>query len=283
MKAIRWAIAVVSVACCAALSHAQDLPPDGGIGGHAPAKSTLVTSDSFALTGSSCMPVATSTDCGAFPAGVQEVFSFYNQSTTPFNSISITMDFGAADGGDSVGCVMGNILPTWSTSNCLAGVPIPMGGGDVTLTFLEGTGGTGISCYNTGSNALDPVTSGNLGCLANSLANSVADLGGASLPFINYLSPTTVQASGPCTIPPNGGPLVLSPLLVCGYDSWILGIGITAPAGTPEGTFGYGTFAEVPTIAEVMANTPEPPTLLLVGAAMLCMSLLLMKKKTISA
>jgi len=286
MMMIKRCLTVLTLmACCAALSYAQSLPPDGGVGGHAPARSQLETSNSFTLTGSSCMPVSTSPDCGAFPAGVQEVFSFYNQSGTPFNSLSITLNFTAADGGDSVGCQVSNIEPTWSSSNCTSGVPIPAGGGNVTLTFQEGTSGIGVSCFNTGSNPTDPVTSGNSSCITNSIQNAAADLGGAKLPFINFTAPSNVQTSGPCTFPPPPLPgLPLSPLLVCGADSWILGIGLTAPAGTPEGTFGYGTFSDPPITADVTANfTPEPPTLLLVGAAMLGMSMLLMKKKTIHA
>ena len=122
------------MACCAALSYAQSLPPDGGVGGHAPAKSQGVTSNNFSLTGYSCMPSATSPDCSAFPGGVQEIFSFYNQSGTPFNSITINLQFDPSNAGDYVGCTLANIAPTWTQANCLTGVLIPSSG-DVTLTF----------------------------------------------------------------------------------------------------------------------------------------------------
>ncbi len=85
----------------------SNLPPDGGVGGHAPAKSQGVTSNNFTLTGYSCMPSSTSPDCSAFPGGVQEIFSFYNQSGTPFNSISINLQFDSSNAGDYVGCTIG--------------------------------------------------------------------------------------------------------------------------------------------------------------------------------
>jgi len=283
--------------CFAALSYAQALPPDGGVGGHAPARSQLVTSDSFSLTGSSCMPVSTSPDCSAFPSGVQEVFSFYNQSGNPFNSVSITLNFDAADGGDSVGCQLMNIEPTWTQSNCLTGVPIPIGGGSVTLTFQQGIGGEGVGCYDANTTGTDlPFGNANQACLNNSVTainNDIASGGTAQDPYVYYYPPLginqvppPVQTSGACTVPPNSGfPInTVLPWLVCGQNSWILGIGLTAPAGTPPDTFGYGTFKDVPITADVTANyTPEPPTLLLVGAAMLGISMLIMKKKSVHA
>ena len=287
------------MACCAALSFAQT---DGGIGGHAPAKSQGVTSNNFTLTGYECTPSQTSPDCSLFSGGVQEIFSFYNQSGTPFNSISVNLQFDPSNAGQYVGCTLANIEPTWTMSNCLGtGVLIPSSG-DVTLTFQQGLGGEGVGCYDAnpigGPDA--PIGNANQACLDNSVNAINTDLasgGTAKDPYVYYYPPAgsgfnavppPVQTSGACTVPPNSGfPInTILPWLVCGQDSWVLGIGLL---GQPTGTPGYGPFTcsqndltcqnSIPVAtAEVFAN-PEPPTLLLVGAAMIAMSLALMKKK----
>ncbi len=113
------------MACCAALSYAQSLPPDGGVGGHAPARSQGVTSNNFSLTGIVCPGGSPPADCASFPGGVQEVFSFYNQSGTPFNSVTINLQFDPGNAGDYVGCTLANIEPTWTQANCLNGSANP--------------------------------------------------------------------------------------------------------------------------------------------------------------
>lgn len=272
------------MASCAALSYAQTPPPDGGVGGHAPARSQLVTSNNFQLDAVPCLGSPLPVDCQSFAPGVQEVFAFYNQSGTPFDSLTINLTFDTTNmpPGEEVGCLQSNIEPTWTIANCTNGVPINPQTGAVTLTFQQGTGGEGIGCYNNNPpTSDDPITSGNQNCLTNSFNNFWTDVGtGAQLPYVNWTqTPPPTQSSGACTYPPPpsaGIPVnQYFPWFVCGQDSWVLGIGLGQ-----AGEFGYGPFTgTLPSMADVYANTPEPPTLLLVGAAMLAMSLFFMKKK----
>ena len=194
---------------------------------------------------------------------------------------------------------MGNILPTWSSSNCLSGSGVPIVGGSATLTFQQGATGVGIGCYdaNPASGPDAPITGANQACLNNSVNAINTDLGTggkAQLPFVYYYPPfgastipPPVQTTGPCTVPPNGGiPINIAfPYLVCGGDSWVLGVGLTGGTGPGYGPFYCGPDMEVctggqlpVTAAEAYAN-PEPPTLLLFGAAMIAMSLFFLKKK----
>ncbi len=212
------------MASCAVFSYAQT---DGGIGGHAPARSQLVTSNNFSLTAVPCTGSPLPADCAAFPAGVQEIFSFYNQSGTPFDALTIHLKFDTVGlpAGEEVGCLPANIEPTWTIANCIAGVPIDPSTGDVTLTFQQGTGGEGVGCYNANTSGTDLVTSGNQACLSNSVNNFVTDLstgGAAQLPYVNFTqAPPPTQTSGACTVPPNDGFPIndVLPWLVCGQDS----------------------------------------------------------------
>ena len=83
MMIIKRCVTVLTLlASCAALSYAQ---ADGGIGGHAPARSYAATSTNFTVPGASCAGATpgndVALDCAEFgpPGAVQEVFAFYNQ------------------------------------------------------------------------------------------------------------------------------------------------------------------------------------------------------------
>ena len=269
----RCLIVLTSIACCAAFSYAQT---DGGVGGHAPARSQLVTSNSFSLTGAQCAGASDPNviaDCAAFSGGVQEVFAFYNQSGTPFNSLTINLVFNSANDGQYVGCTAANIGPTWTSANCENGPGVLINSsGQATLTFQQGVGGEGIGCYNANTSGSDLVTTGNQACLNNSVNAINADLGSfgtAKEPYVYYYPPAgsgfngvppPTQTTGACTVPPNGGiPInTILPWLVCGQDSWVLGVGLF----TSGGPFSCGdgpnctTPGDNPVIsAEAYANT----------------------------
>jgi hypothetical protein len=277
------------VACWAGSSYAQD----GGVGNHVPAKTQIMTNPNTVLTAVNCTynssGVSTDPDCNAFAGQeVQEYFAGYDQFGIPMNSYQVTLTFGSGNpDGTYVGCNLPNILPAFSLANCLApgGVPIPDGGGTITLTFDEGLLGTGVTCIDSSTGADAPTDGGaaNQACLSyskNAFAQDIATGGAAGLPYL-----ALPQSSGPCVLPP------LSPLAVCGPNSFVLGIGVFCIPGNEScnsSGSGEGTFAteSLPAYADVLADpslVPEPPTLLLVGAAMFGMSMLLMKKKTIRA
>lgn len=292
MMIIKRCVTVLTLlASCAALSYAQ---ADGGIGGHAPARSYAATSTNFTVPGASCAGATPGSDvaldCAEFgpPGAVQEVFAFYNQTGVAFNSLTVNLQFTAANYGAPVGCPESFIAPTFTSANCETPgtVTVPSSGptpGLVTLTFTQGLNGIGISCYdpNPASGPDAPIAGANQACLnnsANNFATDLSTLGKAQLPYIDNLNPTNTQTAGPCTIPPNnpnGVPLNdYLPWLVCGQNSWVLGIGVSDMNGN-----GGSFVGDSPVIsAEVFAN-PEPPTLLLVGAAMIAMSLFFMKKR----
>ncbi len=147
MMIIRRCVTVLTLlAFSAALSYAQ---ADGGIGGHAPARSYAATSTNFTVPGFSCSGATgdVALDCAEFTGGVQEVFPFYNQSGTPFNSLTIDLQFTAANVNQTVGCTEAFIAPTFTGSNCLGGVTVPSSG-LVVLTLTQGLNGIGISCYD---------------------------------------------------------------------------------------------------------------------------------------
>ena len=288
------------MACCAAFSYAQT---DGGVGGRQPAHSYGATSNNFSPPGYSCAGALTpdiAADCAEFTGGVQEVFPFYNQSGNPFNSVTLDLQFNSFNNGQYVGCPIGNIQPTFTQANCLnpPGVQIN-GSGQATITLFQGLGGEGIGCYdaNTLPGSDLPIGNANQACLNNSVNAINTDLaslpGQAQQPYVYYYPPAgsgfnvvppPVQTSGACTVPPGGGGFPINailPWLVCGQNSWVLGIGLNGS------TFSCGpddlkctSPGDVPVSSvEVMANTPEPPTLLLVGVALIAMSLSFMKKK----
>ncbi len=312
MKIMRWITILTIAACWAVSTYAQD----GGVGNKIPSTKTQeMTSPNFNLTAVPCtynsMGVSTDSDCNVFAGQeVQEYFAGYDQFGVPMNSYQVTLDFGPGNpAGTTVGCSPQNIGPGFTVANCLVGtgVPVPTGGGPVVLTFGESFTGIGVTCVDssTGSDAPNDGGAANAACLnysVNAINQDIKTGGAAGLPFVYYYPPAgitgmtpTVQTSGPCTIPPSNPPplggIPASPFLVCGPNSFVLGIGISciSPGGPNCSGSGEGTFdpASLPTIAFVQADPslglPEPPTLLLVGAAMFGMSILLMKKKAISA
>jgi len=291
MKIMRWLTALTILACCGVLSYAQ---ADGGFGTHGPGGSQPLNSLSQSLNVISCSTVPTPTDCTAYDMATgltaQGIVAFYDQTGFAINNATITLDFPSADGGQTVGCNSMTLGAMFGYASCEAGsgVPIPMGGGDVPITINETMSGTGISCYNSGTNMDDPVSASanNLCKLTSSIFGPIDQATGNALglPFINVANPTNVQASGPCTVPTGFTSVVLGSL-VCGPNSIVIGLGITGTCdGVPCSGSGYGTFPALPTAAGVeVFVTPEPQTLLLVGAALLGMSMLFMKKKAIIA
>ena len=238
------------LAVCSALSLAQSVPPpDGAIGTKGGGKSTPITSLSTPFSFSSCSGATgdVAFDCALFGGSVQEVFAGINETGQAWNTLSIGLSgLNPADG--TVGCDGGAIF---KASNCPITIPLS---GSVVVTFLQ-AGGTGIGCYNPNLSLTDPT---NVACFANSAANGFYDSQhpGANLPYWN--PPQTGGCSPPSFFPPGA---------VCGSDEFVIGVGVN---DLP--------FTSLPVGGLLIANSPEPQTILLVGGAMLSMLMLGLKK-----
>jgi hypothetical protein len=253
MKNLRWIAVLGILAFCSAYALADGVPPDGAVGTARGGKSTPITSLNTTFT---FVPCAGATgdvafDCSLFgPNTPQEIFAGINETGYAWNSLSISLT-GLTPTDISVGCDGGT---QFSINNCPITIP---DSGSVVVSFLQGTG-TGIGCFN--SDLAHPLLdAANQACLANSAAIALGNSqNGTSNPYYN--PPLTGGCNPPSFFPPG---------VVCGDAEFVIGVGINGLPFNPDFLPAGGT---------LIANSPEPQTILLVGGAMISMLMLGLKK-----
>ena len=229
-KIDRWAVVLTLSLLFASVSHAQTaLPPDGASSAKSGGKSTPIYSLTTPLTFSPCAGATGDVlfDCNLFPGGAQEIFAGVNDSSQPWNRLSVTLGGYNSKTDPVVTCSGGTIF-----SSC---VPI-ISGSTVTFSFTQGTG-TGIECNTSGKNGQS--------CEAysyNALVYDFENPGSTPLPYDWKTCP---------------GPV---PGAVCGPDEFVIAIGNN---GTQADFF----ITPLSSVGTLVANTPEPGTFGLVGVA----------------
>jgi hypothetical protein len=238
-------------ASCAVCAYAQSQDGNVGIknGGH----STGITSLASGLTFSNCSEAVTGSDlaldCALFgTGGAQSVFAGINETGEAWNTLTLSLTGynPATDPLSSLACSGGSDF-----QNC----SIAVSGSTITITFTQGDG-SGVSCDVYVNN-----------CLSNSVSAAANDLnGGPLLPYDSF------------------PPFCTLPGAVCGSDEFVVGIGYGSTNGvsnafnTPlslNSSLGADGAAPPPIV-------PEPQTLAMVGAAVLGMLALALKKGLLS-
>jgi hypothetical protein len=263
MKNLRWIAVLGILAFCSAYALADGVPPDGAVGTARGGKSTPITSLNTTFTFSPCAGATgdVAFDCALFGGGAQEVFAGINETGFAWNSLSIGLT-GLTPTDLTVGCNGGanndSSPPIFGSTNCPITIP---DSGSVVVTFLQGPNGTGIGCYNA---ALPTNAPTNVACVANSIiAFGKNKIFGTSDPYdtLGLINPSLPTG---CPVPP-----FYPPGAVCGSSEFVIGVGIDSLPFNPEFLPAGGT---------LIANSPEPQTILLVGGAMISMLMLGLKK-----
>ena len=261
MKVMRWAIAVFLLAGLSSFAHAQ--VPDGGVGVKHSLNSVPITSLSgnlqFLDCSSSGLPSDVQADCTAF--GAQAVFAGSNQTGLGLSNLSVSLSDYNPVTDPSIGCFGDDFFASCShsVSDCVTSTDCTL-----TVNFLQGNG-SGIGCGDT-PNSAENTTCFNNG--VNGLVNNL--INGTSNTYFNPFA-TLTPGTG-CTYLPGSPYPAYPPGSVCGSSDFALYLG------------GPGIdFNHLPNLdASFSADTPEPATLLLVGAAMLGMALLASKKRILA-
>jgi hypothetical protein len=256
MKSLRLTAALVVLGCCSALSFADVVPVDGGIGLKHDGHSTPITSLTQALTFSACAGAVgdVAFDCALF-GGAQAIFAGVNETGFAFNSISIGLSGYSQTSDPIVTCDGGGVFQICSVS---------VSGSNLTVDYFQGNG-TGVGCINPLLPHDDPT---NVACRENSRSAIYSNKHyGTDLPY--YRGPN--QLTGPCKSPEKeeedeGS---LPPGRVCGTDGFVVALGYD---GKP---FNQPLSLEASFTAN---NAPEPPTLVLFGSGMLALLLFGIKK-----
>jgi hypothetical protein len=242
MKIIYRAAIVLLLASYAACTFAQT---DGNVGIKSGGHSSGITSLSSGLTFTPCAGAAagsdTALDCSLF-GGAQEIFAGINDTGYAWNSLTISLTGYNPTTDPIVNC---------SGGSDFGGCSIAVTGTTLTITFTQ-DGGTGVSCNILVNN-----------CVGNSVNAALNDLNGNPLlPYDSF------------------PPFCSAPGAVCGSDEFVVGIGYGSTNGvsnafnTPlsiDAALGANGAAPPPIV-------PEPQTFVMVGAGVLGMLALALKK-----
>jgi hypothetical protein len=173
MRSAKWVFATVVILSCAALAHADSLPPDGIIGVKGGSGSEQIDSLSFAFTFVPCAGatgdvLADCNDVGTGANAPQEIFAGVNDTGMPWDTLTIDLSLPTWNAAlDTLGCGDSNFF---SSCTVVGGQPITSSSPQtVTVDFSQGTG-TGIGCYDTEDFNAEGIN-GTLECAANSLIN----------------------------------------------------------------------------------------------------------------
>jgi hypothetical protein len=250
MRSAKWVFATIVILSCAALAHADSLPPDGIIGVKGGSGSEQIDSLSFAFTfvpcaGASGDVLADCNDVGTGANAPQEIFAGINDTGMPWDSLTIDLTLPTWNStADTLGCGVGGFF---SSCAIVGAQPITsLSPQTVTVDFTQGTG-TGIGCYDTEDLNAEGID-GTLECGVNSLVN------------YNFGSPTGLYDN----------PFVSScdsTDEVCGGSDFVIGIGYggdTFPAAMLPSVGGAGVDG-----APVPASEPSSLLLLFAGLAAL--------------
>lgn len=264
MKLMRWAAAVFLLAGLSSFAYAQ--VPDGGVGVKHSLNSLPITTLSGGLTFTPCSPTPSepdlATDCSTY--GAQAVFAGVNETGVGWSNLSITYSGWNQSMDPSVNCDGSTFFQHCTivdATDCATSTVCSF-----TANFTQGNG-SGVGCYNFSLSSNDPT---NAACLTNSGNTAASNIvHTTSDPYYNPLA--TYTAGIGCTY----GPTLPAypPGAICGPSDFALTIGGT----------GINFNAPLSNDVTYAAATPEPQTLLLVGAAMLGMMFIATRKKRLLA
>jgi hypothetical protein len=150
MKIKAVALGSIFALLMAGAAWAGTIPPDGNVGVRGGVGSTEIFTSNFSFNLTDCTPNSgnlNTDDCqqalaafGSFPQGA---FAGDNDSGLPIDQLTLTLNFAALPGPESLVCDGGSFF---SVNNCAQQI-LSTGATSATFKFSKGTG-TGIGCFD---------------------------------------------------------------------------------------------------------------------------------------